>query len=170
MTTLRKLDLLPSSSKKDLRPPGLWLPQTGGPTARVSVLPFTWRRKKIQLPERNFIEIQTINKTAFIDYNAPWSEPFRLHLPQFLLHNAIWKRSWAVKIQREVQASEHSACGRHQVPFRVGDLLHTAHPEEKWHNSKSTIFQEKQLFFLIRVFKIEESETANTYVGKKGIL
>jgi hypothetical protein len=27
-----------------------------------------------------------------------------------------------------------------------------------------------ELFFLIRVFKIEESETANTYVGKKGML
>jgi hypothetical protein len=38
---------------------------------------------------------------------------------------------------------------------------------------KITIFQEKQFnyyIFLIRVFKIEESETANTYVGKKGIL
>jgi hypothetical protein len=38
---------------------------------------------------------------------------------------------------------------------------------------KITIFQEKQFnyyFFLIRVLKIEESETANTYVGKKGIL
>jgi hypothetical protein len=34
-------------------------------------------------------------------------------------------------------------------------------------------FQEKQFnyyIFLIRVFKIEESETENTYVGKKGIL
>jgi hypothetical protein len=34
-----------------------------------------------------------------------------------------------------------------------------------------TIFQEKQFnyyTFLIREFKIEESETANTYVGKKG--
>jgi hypothetical protein len=47
---------------------------------------------------------------------------------------------------------------------------HIAHPEEKWHNSKSTIFPEKQYFFLIQVFKIEESETENTYVGKKGIL
>jgi hypothetical protein len=47
--------------------------------------------------------------------------------------------------------------------------VHIAHPEEKWHNSKSTIFQEKQLnFFLIRVFKTKESETANTYVRKKG--
>jgi hypothetical protein len=27
-----------------------------------------------------------------------------------------------------------------------------------------------ELFFLIRVFKIEESEAGNTYVGKKGIL
>jgi hypothetical protein len=38
---------------------------------------------------------------------------------------------------------------------------------------KITIFQEKQLsyyMFLIRVFKIEESETANTSVGKEGIL
>jgi hypothetical protein len=38
---------------------------------------------------------------------------------------------------------------------------------------KITIFQEKQFnyyIFLIRVFKIEESETVNTYVGKKGIL
>jgi hypothetical protein len=38
---------------------------------------------------------------------------------------------------------------------------------------KITIFQEKQFnyyMFLIRIFKIEESETANTYVGKKGIL
>jgi hypothetical protein len=51
------------------------------------------------------------------------------------------------------------------------DTDHIAHPEENWHNSKSTIFQEKQLnYFLIRVFKIEESETANTYVGEKGIL
>jgi hypothetical protein len=37
---------------------------------------------------------------------------------------------------------------------------------------KITIFQENQFnyIFFIRVFKIEESETANTYVGKKGIL
>jgi hypothetical protein len=49
-------------------------------------------------------------------------------------------------------------------------VLHIAHPEEKWHNSISTIFREKQLIFLIRVFKIEESETANTYIGKRGIL
>jgi hypothetical protein len=39
---------------------------------------------------------------------------------------------------------------------------------------KITIFQEKQfknyIFFLIRAFKIEELQTANTYVGKKGIL
>jgi hypothetical protein len=37
---------------------------------------------------------------------------------------------------------------------------------------KITIFQEKQFkyIFLIRVFKIEEAETANTYIGKKGIL
>jgi hypothetical protein len=37
---------------------------------------------------------------------------------------------------------------------------------------KITIFQEKQFnyIFLIRVFKIEESETANAYVGKMGIL
>jgi hypothetical protein len=38
---------------------------------------------------------------------------------------------------------------------------------------KITIFQEKKFnyyIFLIRVFKIEESETANTYVGKKGKL
>jgi hypothetical protein len=27
-----------------------------------------------------------------------------------------------------------------------------------------------ELFFLIRIFKIEESETAKPYVGKKGIL
>jgi hypothetical protein len=27
-----------------------------------------------------------------------------------------------------------------------------------------------EFFLLIRVFKIKESETANTYVGKKGIL
>jgi hypothetical protein len=36
-----------------------------------------------------------------------------------------------------------------------------------------TIFQEKQFnyyIFLIRVFKIEETETTNTYVGKKGTL
>jgi hypothetical protein len=35
---------------------------------------------------------------------------------------------------------------------------------------KITIFQEKQFnyVFLIQVFKIEESETADTYVGKKG--
>jgi hypothetical protein len=46
-----------------------------------------------------------------------------------------------------------------------------AHPEENWHNSKSNIFQEKQLIcVLIRVFIIEESETANTYVGEKGIV
>jgi hypothetical protein len=30
--------------------------------------------------------------------------------------------------------------------------------------------EEIELLFLIRVFKIEESETANTYVGKKGML
>jgi hypothetical protein len=38
---------------------------------------------------------------------------------------------------------------------------------------KITIFQEKQFsyyIFLIQVFKIVESETANTYVGKKFIL
>jgi hypothetical protein len=38
---------------------------------------------------------------------------------------------------------------------------------------KITNFQEKKFnyyVFLIRVFKIEESETANTYVGKKGIM
>jgi hypothetical protein len=36
-----------------------------------------------------------------------------------------------------------------------------------------TIFQEKQFnyyIFLIRVFKIEDLETANNYVRKKGIL
>jgi hypothetical protein len=38
---------------------------------------------------------------------------------------------------------------------------------------KITISQEKQFkyyIFLIILFKIEESESANTYVGKKGIL
>jgi hypothetical protein len=38
---------------------------------------------------------------------------------------------------------------------------------------KITIFLRNNLiitFFLIRVFKIEESETANIYVGKKGLL
>jgi hypothetical protein len=38
---------------------------------------------------------------------------------------------------------------------------------------KITIFQEKQFnyyIFLIRVFRIEESDTANTHVGKRGIL
>jgi hypothetical protein len=51
---------------------------------------------------------------------------------------------------------------------------HIAHPEEKWHNSKLPFFRRSNLmiifFFLIWVFKIEESVTANTYVGKKGIL
>jgi hypothetical protein len=44
--------------------PGLRLARPGGPTARVSVLPFfTWRRKKIQLPKRsNFIKILTMDK------------------------------------------------------------------------------------------------------------
>jgi hypothetical protein len=48
---------------------------------------------------------------------------------------------------------------------------HIAHPEEN-RQLKITIFQEKQFNYetLIRVFKTEESETANTYVGKKGIL
>jgi hypothetical protein len=43
---------------------------------------FTWRRKKIQLPKQNFIEIQAMDKvwkTNFTDYNAPSSEPFILH-------------------------------------------------------------------------------------------
>jgi hypothetical protein len=44
--TFRKLDILPSSGKKgraktlDVGPPGLRLAQSGGPTARVFVLPF----------------------------------------------------------------------------------------------------------------------------------
>jgi hypothetical protein len=62
--------------------PGLRLAQPGGPTARVLSFLFTWRRKKIQLPKRsNFIKIQTmdkVQKTAFTDYNAPSSEPFRV--------------------------------------------------------------------------------------------
>jgi hypothetical protein len=68
ITTFRKLDLLPSSSKKGeerkpnqkTRPrPYLRPAQPGGPTARVSLLPlFTWRRKKIQLSKRSsFIKI-----------------------------------------------------------------------------------------------------------------
>jgi hypothetical protein len=41
-TTFRKLDLFPSSGKKEGQKPGpgLRLAQPGGPTAKVSVLPF----------------------------------------------------------------------------------------------------------------------------------
>jgi hypothetical protein len=37
---------------------------------------------------------------------------------------------------------------------------------------KITVFQKQfnYYIFLIRVFEIEESETADTYVGKKGVL
>jgi hypothetical protein len=39
--------------------------------------------------------------------------------------------------------------------------------QKKYHFSGEAI---ELFFFIIQIFKIEESETANTYIGKKGIL
>jgi hypothetical protein len=78
-TTFRKLDLL-----LHLRP-GLRLAQPGGPTLKVSVLPFltedgrrsSFRNVDILLKYRRWTMSK---KTTITDYNAPSSEPFRLHL------------------------------------------------------------------------------------------
>jgi hypothetical protein len=62
--------------------------------------------------------------------------------------------------------------GQLSVQNRKESIWYIGLPEEKWHNSKLPFFRRSSLiiiFFLILVFKIEESETANTYVGKNGI-
>jgi hypothetical protein len=89
--------------RKDRNPslrPGLRLAQSGGPTARVSCpsfLPEAGRRSSF----RNVILLKYIDdgqspkkkKTAFTDYKAPSSEPFRLHFRHLCLPNRLTARN-----------------------------------------------------------------------------
>jgi hypothetical protein len=68
---------------------------------------------------------------------------------------------------------DYEKCGSNYSTrrFNIINLTYRS-SERKVTQPKITIFHESNLlyFFLIRIFKIEESETAHTYVGKKGIL
>jgi hypothetical protein len=86
---------------------------------------------------------------------------------------------WNLKFKR-VKINCGRAVTATELPFRSVKVRYAfliyrslRSPGRKVTQLKITIFQEKQFnyyIFLIRVLKIEESETANTYVGKKGIL